>query len=91
MSAPRVCDVAISNTMIDSFPRADGSLAVSERLAPKIPSDRIVVAESGLNTPTDLARLSRLGISTFLVGESLMRLDEPGKGIPVLRGLEEER
>jgi indole-3-glycerol phosphate synthase len=49
------------------------SLMVSERLAPKIPRDRIVVAESGLNTPADLAQLKRIGISTFLIGESLMR------------------
>jgi indole-3-glycerol phosphate synthase len=49
------------------------SLAISERLAPRIPKDRIVVAESGLNTPADLARLRRINISTFLIGESLMR------------------
>ena len=49
------------------------SLAVSEQLAPRIPRDRVVVAESGLNAPADLARLKRIGISTFLIGESLMR------------------
>jgi indole-3-glycerol phosphate synthase len=49
------------------------SLAVSERLAPTIPRERIAVAESGLNTPADLARLAQAGISTFLIGESLMR------------------
>ena len=38
-----------------------------------MPKDRIVVSESGLNTPADLARLARLGIHTFLIGESLMR------------------
>jgi indole-3-glycerol phosphate synthase len=49
------------------------TLAVSERLAPKIPRERVVVAESGLNVPADLARLARIGIKTFLIGESLMR------------------
>jgi indole-3-glycerol phosphate synthase len=62
--------VGINNRDLRSFKTA---LATSEALAPKIPRDRIVVAESGLNTPDDLARLSRIGISTFLIGESLMR------------------
>jgi indole-3-glycerol phosphate synthase len=62
--------IGINNRDLRSFKTA---LATSEALAPKIPRDRIVVAESGLNTPDDLARLSRIGISTFLIGESLMR------------------
>jgi indole-3-glycerol phosphate synthase len=48
-------------------------LAVTERLAPLLPADRILVAESGLSTPDDLARLHRVGASAFLIGESLMR------------------
>jgi indole-3-glycerol phosphate synthase len=48
-------------------------LAVTERLAPRIPRDRLMVAESGLAGPADLTRLHRVGASIFLIGESLMR------------------
>jgi indole-3-glycerol phosphate synthase len=47
-------------------------LAVFERLARRAPADRFLVAESGLKTATDLARLRRAGARAFLIGESLM-------------------
>ena len=48
-------------------------LATTEQLAPLVPKDRLLVAESGLGSPADLARMAKVGAEAFLIGESFMR------------------
>jgi indole-3-glycerol phosphate synthase len=62
--------VGINNRDLHTF---HTTLEVTERLAPLIPKDRVVVAESGIGSHADCVRLARAGVRVFLVGESLMR------------------
>ncbi len=62
--------IGINNRNLHTF---ETTLATTLALAPRIPADRMVVSESGLFKPGDLARLSEVGVNSFLIGESLMR------------------
>lgn len=69
--------LALDATIIGINNRNLKTLAVdlhtTEELAPRVPADRIVVSESGLKTPSDLARMAAAGARCFLIGEALMR------------------
>jgi indole-3-glycerol phosphate synthase len=62
--------IGINNRDLRSFAT---SLGVTERLAPLVPDNRLLVSESGIFTPSDVARLARCGVGAILVGEGLMR------------------
>jgi len=62
--------IGINNRDLKTF---QTTLATCERLARLVPAGHVVVGESGIFAPDDLARLAKAGISTFLVGESLMQ------------------
>ena len=51
-------------------------LATTEELAKRVPPDRLLVAESGLYSPADMARMAAAGARAYLIGESLMRQDD---------------
>jgi indole-3-glycerol phosphate synthase len=65
--------IGINNRDLKTFATDIGTAI---RLKSLVPTDRHVVAESGLSKPEDLTRLAAVGISSYLIGESLMRADD---------------
>ncbi len=61
-------------------------LAVTEELAPLVPPDRFLIAESGIRDTADLRRLAAVGPNCYLVGESLMRQNDVAAAVRALLG-----
>ncbi|MGA9254941.1 MAG: indole-3-glycerol phosphate synthase TrpC [Roseobacter sp.] len=68
--------MGINNRNLKTF---ETSLDTTRQLSKLVPADRLIVSESGLNTPDDLSDMARYGARIFLIGESLMRQDDVAK------------
>jgi len=75
--------IGINNRDLATF---EVDLATTEALAPRAAAAAVVVAESGIFTAADVARLEAAGAHAHLVGESLMRDPDPGRALAALRG-----
>jgi indole-3-glycerol phosphate synthase len=65
--------IGINNRDLNTF---ETSLDTTRHLSKLVPAERMIVCESGLSTPADLADMARYGARSFLIGESLMRADD---------------
>ncbi len=76
--------IGVNNRNLRSF---ETSLETSLTLQELVEYDRVLVAESGIHTPQDVARLREGGIQAFLVGEAFMRAEDPGSELKRLFAL----
>ena len=75
--------IGINNRDLKTFAT---TLETTERLAPRVPKDRTVIAESGIAGHADLQRLAQAGVHAYLVGESLMRQPDVAAATRALLG-----
>ena len=75
--------IGINNRNLRTF---EVSLQTTLDLLPRIPTDRIVVTESGILAPDDVALMRRNSVNAFLVGEAFMRQPSPGAALQALFG-----
>lgn len=67
--------IGINNRDLCTF---EASLDTTLSLCKRVPTDRLLVTESGIHTPADVARMRAAGVQAFLVGEAFMRAEDPG-------------
>lgn len=77
----RTALLGINNRNLKTF---DVTLATTLELLPRIPRDKLVITESGIQTPADVARMRAHGVHAFLVGETFMRAADPGAALATL-------
>jgi indole-3-glycerol phosphate synthase len=75
--------IGINNRNLRTF---ETRLDTTLKLLPMFPADRTVVTESGILVPGDVALMRKNGVHAFLVGEALMRADDPGTSLTQLFG-----
>jgi indole-3-glycerol phosphate synthase len=73
--------IGINNRNLRTF---DVTLATTLDLLPRVPADRVVVTESGILVPADVATMRAGGVHAFLVGEAFMRAADPGAALAAL-------
>ncbi len=73
--------IGINNRNLHTF---DLTLQTTYDLLANMPADRMVITESGIHTPADVASMREREVNAFLVGESFMRADEPGEKLAEL-------
>jgi indole-3-glycerol phosphate synthase len=76
--------VGVNCRDLDSFAV---DLATAERLLPLVPPEVVAVAESGIETRSDVERMAAAGADHVLVGTALSRLTEPGPAVRALSGV----
>jgi len=75
--------IGINNRNLRTF---ETSLDTTINLLPRIPKERMVITESGIMGPADVARMRQNEVNAFLVGEAFMRADDPGAELRKLFG-----
>ncbi|MDP4613690.1 MAG: indole-3-glycerol phosphate synthase TrpC [Limnohabitans sp.] len=73
--------VGINNRNLKTF---EVSLQTTLDMLPDVPADRLLVTESGIQTPDDVGRMREAKVNAFLVGEAFMRANEPGEALAKL-------